>query len=150
MNAIISDVSDNFPWLILLFFGIFFRHPLTNLASAISRKIDAADSFKIKSKIASMAVKCTADAKKLAQEQGTEFKFFGDPDQLKLMFKAQGSDWKKSTKALEVPGGCLIQMTTDRQGRDGTWTTAEALEFVPGVHVVSGADGEHKLESIVE
>jgi hypothetical protein len=83
----------------------------------------------------------TDDAQSQARAQGETVEIFGEPDQLKLVFKAQGSMWKKSTKALEMPDGCLVQVTTERQGADGSWTTAEALEFVPGVRLVPQKEG---------
>jgi len=41
----------------------------------------------------------------------------------------------KSTKAMEVPGGCVVQVTT-QQGDD----VAEALTFVPGVNIIVSYD----------
>lgn len=51
---------------------------------------------------------------------------FGRPDRFKLLFKATGEGWIRSTKAMEVPGGCLVQVSTsflDSIGESG----AEAL-----------------------
>jgi hypothetical protein len=55
---------------------------------------------------------------------------FGRPDRFRLLFKASGPDWIRSTKAMEVPGGCLVQVSTTfitPTGEHG----AEALTFVP-------------------
>jgi outer membrane receptor for Fe3+-dicitrate len=72
---------------------------------------------------------------------GPEVDTYGDPDQLRVLFKVQGRDWKKSTKALQTPSGCLVQVTTERMNRNGEWTTAEALQFVPGVCLLENREG---------
>ena len=55
----------------------------------------------------------------------------------KLLVKAssEAEGWMKSTKAMETPGGCLVQVTTQQRNGDGTYALAEALTFVPGVRV---------------
>ena len=53
----------------------------------------------------------------------------------------------KSTKAMELPGGCLVQVTTQQRNPDGSYVVAEALEFVPSVRVVPDIDGGNKLVS---
>jgi hypothetical protein len=60
---------------------------------------------------------------------------FGNPDRLQLLFKAQSDTWSKSTKAMEVPGGCLVQVSSEQRNPDGSWSIAEAVTFVPGVSV---------------
>lgn len=72
---------------------------------------------------------------------GDEVEVFGNPDRFQLLFKAKGSTWRKSTKAMEVPGGCVVQVTTERMNPDGSWANAEALTFVPGVAVVNDSQG---------
>lgn len=49
-------------------------------------------------------VQTTADATRVAEAQGDEVQTFGNPDQLKLLLKAQGRRWKKSTKAMQELG----------------------------------------------
>lgn len=71
-----------------------------------------------------------------------DVKVYGDPNNLKLLFKAQGKTWLKSTKALQVPGGCVIQVTTERLQADGSWQNAEALVFVPGVTIKESENKE--------
>lgn len=39
----------------------------------------------------------------------------GDRDRLKLIFKAQNTSWKKGTKAIEVPGRCLVQLSNQER-----------------------------------
>ncbi len=65
---------------------------------------------------------------------------FGNGDMWKLLSKAssQNEGWMKSTKALEVPGGCVVQVTTQQIGAG----VAEALTFVPGVSIILDKDEE--------
>ena len=75
----------------------------------------------------------------------SEIKIYGNPDQLKLLFKAQGKGWKKSTKALELPNGCIIQVTTERQSTNGDWANAEAIVFVPEVKLNEIEDKTYRV-----
>jgi hypothetical protein len=63
---------------------------------------------------------------------------FGDGDMFKLMCKASSEKegWMKSTKACEVAGGCIVQVTTQQENIDGTYAVAEALTYVPGVWIM--------------
>lgn len=71
---------------------------------------------------------------------------FGDGDAWKLICKASSKreGWMKSTKAMQIGHGCLVQVTTQQRGLDGTYAVAEALTFVPGVQLrdVKDDDGE--------
>ena len=69
---------------------------------------------------------------------------FGDGDMFQLLSKASSEKegWMESTKALETPVGCVIQVTTQQRNPDGSYAVAEALTFVPGVRVNSNAAGK--------
>ncbi|MHA2893348.1 hypothetical protein [Bacillus cereus] len=41
----------------------------------------------------------------------------------------------KSTKVCNVDGGCVMQVTTQQKNPDGSYAIAEALIYVPGVHI---------------
>ncbi len=71
-----------------------------------------------------------------------KIKYSGDISNLKLLYKVQGDKWLKSTKALQVPGGCVIQVTTERLQADGSWQNAEALAYVPGIILKSIKNGK--------
>ncbi|EEM38499.1 hypothetical protein bthur0004_55560 [Bacillus thuringiensis serovar sotto str. T04001] len=43
--------------------------------------------------------------------------------------------WMKSTKVCNVDGGCVMQVTTQQKNPDGSYAVAEALTYVPGVHI---------------
>lgn len=66
---------------------------------------------------------------------------FGDGDLFKLISKASSAEegWMKSTKAMDVGTGCVVQVTTQQRNPDGSYAVAEALAFVPGVEIVGEA-----------
>lgn len=66
-------------------------------------------------------------------------------DLFKLLSKAssESEGWMKSTKAMDVIAGCVVQVTTQQRNPDGTYCIAEALTFVPGVKIKELFD-EHK------
>ena len=65
----------------------------------------------------------------------------GNPDQFRLLFKAAGTWWQKSTKALEVATGCVVQVSSEVLNPDGSVSVAEAVAFVPGVRIEDDDDG---------
>lgn len=77
---------------------------------------------------------------------------FGDGDLFKLISKASSEEegWMKSTKALDVGRGCVVQVTTQQRNPDGSYALAEALTFVPDVTIIDiAADGEPPNRRIV-
>ena len=74
----------------------------------------------------------------------------GDGDMFRLLFKASSQEegWMKSTKAMETPGGCVVQVTTQQRNRDGSYAVAEALTFVPGVRLADDKNNGRKLVSM--
>jgi hypothetical protein len=69
-----------------------------------------------------------------------DVKIFGRPDRFKLLFKASGPNWVRSTKAMEVPGGCLVQVSTIVLSPAGE-NAAEAVAFVPDAKIQDEVDG---------
>lgn len=72
-----------------------------------------------------------------------DLKVTGDGDMFQILCKAssKSENWMKTCKAMEIPMvGCVVQVTT-QQGDH----VAEALTFVPGVHLVPGLYGGMKL-----
>ncbi len=51
----------------------------------------------------------------------------GNGDLFQLLCKAssQREGWLKSTKAMEVPGGCVVQVAAQQRNPDGSSTVAE-------------------------
>ena len=62
-----------------------------------------------------------------------DVKKWGNPDAWKLLCKASSEyeGWMKSTKAMQVHGGVLVQTTTQQRNPDGSYSIADALAFVP-------------------
>ncbi|MEM6354093.1 MAG: hypothetical protein AAF844_00210 [Pseudomonadota bacterium] len=75
-----------------------------------------------------------------ARENVPDIKVVGDGDLFQLLCKAssESEGWMKSTKAMAVAGGCVVQVTTQQRNPDGSYAIAEALTFVPGVRIVGG------------
>jgi len=86
----------------------------------------------------------TLNVKDIADAKGaiSDIEVVGGVDMFKLLCKAssESEGWMKSTKAMEVPGGCLVQVST-QQGNN----VAEALEFVPNVCIAKDKDGNRRL-----
>lgn len=84
-----------------------------------------------------------------------DLEVFGDGDTWVLLCKAssESEGWMKSTKVLNVPGGCLVQVTTQQRMNginvqtEYTYVVAEAVTYVPGVEIDKNSD-PRKLVSI--
>lgn len=74
-----------------------------------------------------------------------DIQFFGNGNAFKLLSKAwsESEGWMKSTKAMNVPHGVVIQVST-QQGDN----VAEAVTFVPGAMVVVSAGAGYELKAI--
>jgi len=74
---------------------------------------------------------------------------YGDGDTFALLCKASSKEqgWMKSTKVCNVPGGCILQVTTQQKNPDGSYAVAEALTYVPGVQMAKNT-GPRILVSI--
>jgi len=73
-----------------------------------------------------------------AKNNVSDLEIFGDGDSFKLICKASSKkeEWMKSTKAMQIDGvGCVVQVTTQQQSIDRSYSVAEALTFVPGVKI---------------
>lgn len=66
-----------------------------------------------------------------------DLQVYGDGDAFALLSKASSKEqgWMKSTKVCNLPNGCLVQVTTQQKNPDGSYAVAEALTYVPGVHI---------------
>lgn len=78
-----------------------------------------------------------------AKKKVNDIEVFGNGDLFQLISKASSKSqgWMKSTKAMDVGNGVVVQVTTQQWDE-----VAEALVFVPGVKIVD-VDG---VKSIVE
>lgn len=68
-----------------------------------------------------------------AKDKIKDLEVFGDGDTWVLLCKASSKrqGWMKSTKVMNVPGGCVVQVTTQEQSH-----VAESLAYVPGVQII--------------
>jgi hypothetical protein len=73
----------------------------------------------------------------------SDVEVFGDPGAWKLLGKASSKSqgWMKSTKAMETPGGVVVQVST-QQGSN----VAEALVFVPGATLEQVAGNHYRIK----
>ena len=77
---------------------------------------------------------------KQAQDKISDLKVFGDGDTWVFLCKASSEKqgFMKSTKVMNVPGGCLIQVTTQQRNVG----VAEGLTFVPHVRIDNNVAGK--------
>jgi hypothetical protein len=105
-------------WLLIF---LIFRRQLTELFRLLLQQIEKGASVEV----AGLKLTPGKIVEKTA-DLGEKVETAGNPDRFKLLFKAQGisqgSFFKKSTKAMKVPGGCIIQVTNERQNLDASWS----------------------------
>lgn len=82
-----------------------------------------------------------------ARKNVKDIKIVGNGDSFRLLFKASSEDegWMKSTKAMDVGCGCVVQVTTQQRNIGGDYVVAEAVCFVPGVTIVDDENLGRKL-----
>lgn len=82
-----------------------------------------------------------------AKAKVSDIKVFGNGDLFTCICKAssEAQGWMKSTKAMQTPVGCVVQVTTQQRNHDGTNAVAEALTFVPGVSIQTDESGNRYL-----
>lgn len=64
-----------------------------------------------------------------ARKNVKDIKIVGNGDLFRLLCKAssEAEGWMKSTKAMEVVGGCVVQVTTQQRNMDGSYSLADAM-----------------------
>lgn len=82
-----------------------------------------------------------------AKEKISDIEVFGNGDTWKCICKASSKKegWMKSTKAIQIGTGCLVQVTTHQENADGTHSIAEAITYVPSARIIEGEDGNLKI-----
>ena len=85
-----------------------------------------------------------------ARKNVKDIRIVGNGDMFTLLCKASSENegWMKSTKAMEVPGGCVVQVTTQQRNVDESYAVAEAVTFVPGVKLGEDENNGRKLVAI--
>jgi hypothetical protein len=114
---------------------------MSNKGSELSKLVPAKKAAKSK-------LKRTMDVTNVAEavEKIDDLEVFGNGDLWVLLCKAgsKSEGWFKSTKAMELPHGCLVQVSTLQDGN-----VAEAITFVDKV-VIGERGGQPALVSYVE
>jgi len=82
-----------------------------------------------------------------ARQNVSDLRVVGNGDLFQVLFKAssESEGWMKSTKAMELHNGCLVQVTTQQRNPDGSYAVAEALTFVPQVTLIKDINGGRRL-----
>jgi len=82
-----------------------------------------------------------------ARKNVPDINVYGNGDMFQLLCKASSETegWMKSTKAMQLPGGCVVQVTTQQRNSDGSYAIAEGVTYVPGVRIVDDENGGRKL-----
>ena len=59
----------------------------------------------------------------------SDLQVYGNGDTFQLLCKASSQEqgWMKSTKVANVPGGCIVQVTTQQRNPDGSYYAAIKL-----------------------
>ena len=85
-----------------------------------------------------------------ARKNVKDIKVVGNGDMFALLCKAssEAEGWMKSTRAMQVVDGCVVQVTTQQRNPDGSYAVAEALTFVPNVRITDDINGGRKLTSL--
>jgi len=67
----------------------------------------------------------------------SDVKTYGNPDIWVLVCKAssQKQGWMKTTKALAIGEGCLVQTETQQKNLDGSYSLSQALTFVSDITI---------------
>lgn len=82
-----------------------------------------------------------------ARKNITDIKFVGNTDMFQLLCKSssESEGWMKSTKAMNIGNGCIVQVTTQQKNPDGSYAVAEAVCFVPDVAIFPDENGGRRL-----
>ena len=82
-----------------------------------------------------------------ARKNVEDIQVVGNGDMFQLLCEASSPSegWIKSTKAMQTPCGCVVQVTTQQRNPDGSYAIAEALTFVPGLSIVVDENNGRKL-----
>ena len=96
------------------------------------------EACEIEMKKRDLAISTERDAKKHISDLIT----YGKTDNFALLCKASSElqGFSKSTKVCNVKGGCIVQVSTLQRNNDGTNSIAEALSYVPNVHIDTKSD----------
>lgn len=71
-----------------------------------------------------------------------DLQLYGAANPFTLLAKASSDEqgFMKTTKVMNLPGGCLVQTETQQRNFDGSYALSQALCFVPFVHIDKDAE----------
>jgi hypothetical protein len=134
MSTEVLGLIQSAMWPSVVLLGTFIlRRSIVSLLDALRRRLEEGSGVKVGEVFALTERSLVTQTKDLPKSPDVQI--VGNPDQFKLLFKARTTQFMKSTKAMEVAGGCVLQVTTERYSPDGSTSVAEALSFVPDVTV---------------
>lgn len=129
-----SSIIINLLWLFLIVLTyLLFKRNINKILFALARRIKKGSSFQAGP--FSIGAEMVKDTQQWADLEKGE-KIYGNPDHFITLFKIVSGSLKKSTKAMAVGDGCLVQVTTEKLSEDGMWAVAEALTYIPGIKIV--------------
>lgn len=149
-NAVVPEyleaLDGYMPWLALIVVFLALRSQIRSLIDIAIARFRAGSSMKVGLIEIGQAQRLITQTSDLEAElKSGKVKIEGNPDQMTLLMKAQGTvdgkTFSKSTKAMQLPGGCLVQVSTEVSTDSGDLSAAEALSFVPGVQILIEPDG---------
>lgn len=95
-------------------------------------------------------VEKTLDVQDMASlaEKVADVVVHGNPGAWVCLCKAssQSQGWMKSTKVMNVHGGCVMQVSTQQRNPDGSYAVAEALTFLPRTKLMTDVHGHVALQ----
>lgn len=109
------------------------KKPAIQLLQNIAEKSKDARSIKISE--FSIEVNSTEDFKEVSGKLGRPTAIMGSPDLFRLVCKASNTMLSKSTKVMNLPAGCLVQVSTKEASESGDIAVAEALTYIPGLNI---------------
>ena len=80
------------------------------------------------------------------KEPVSDIEVIGDDTMFQLLSKvtSKKAGLQRMTSAMQVRGGCIINVTTQQRNPDGSYAIADALTFVPNVWIVDDVNGGRK------
>ncbi len=145
LAPIITPIIQALAWpLVVLLAALVLRRALVELLDALSKRLKEGSAVKFGE---ILQIEAGVRATQSTEDVKEKVDISGDPDQLQLLFSATAKSraWKKSTKAMTVPGGCVVQVSTEYVNPGGSRSVAEAVTFVPNVEVVKDKKGSARL-----
>jgi len=73
--------------------------------------------------------------------------YVGNAATFQLLCKSSSAieGWTKSTTAMSLESGCLVQTTTQQLNKDGSYALSESLCFIPNTRIDADVNGGKKL-----